>query len=140
MVQLKYRLTKGGMAPSRKTNDATCFDLYMPVDIEISPKARAVMSLDISFEIPEGYHMVMSPRSSTFVVHGLIIPTSEIDRDYTGNVHVIAYNTNNAVVKLERGMRLVQVKLQQTVPTMIREVTEITETARGDKGIGSTGL
>lgn len=62
-----------------------------------------------------------------------------IDADYRGEIKAILHNTSDDAYLIQKGDRLVQGILVPVGVLKLLEVNELTETARGTGGIGSTG-
>lgn len=126
----------GGYTPIYKTLGAACADLAVPERVLIPPRTVVKIDLKISFEIPEGYKIIMYPRSSLLIKKSLMQPVSIIDSDYTGHVHVPLYNLSDDAVALEKGERVAQI---ECVPAYdcIAWNHEISE--RDQNGFGGTG-
>ena len=70
-----------------------------------------MVPLQIGFDIPNGYKIVMYPRSSLMIKYGIVQPTSIIDSDYSGmEVHAPLYNTSNKRIELPAGTRVAQIE------------------------------
>lgn len=105
-------LSDKAQKPCFMTAKAACADVFLPNDIKIKARKVVKIPLDIAFDIPDGYKVVMYPRSSLLVKRGLVQPVSIIDADYHGNVHVPVYNKHLLrSVKLKAGERLAQIEL-----------------------------
>lgn len=91
-------------------------------------------------EIPKGYMLMLAPRSSMSKTP-LVIPNSfgVIDADYRGEIKGIFKNTGDSTYLIQKGDRLLQGILVPAGALKLLEVDELTETARGAGGIGSTG-
>lgn len=91
-------------------------------------------------EIPKGYMLMLAPRSSMSKTP-LVIPNSfgVIDADYRGEIKGIFKNTSDDAYLIQKGDRLLQGILVPVGALNLLEVDELTETARGSGGIGSTG-
>lgn len=129
-------LGSGARAPVYKTKEAACADLSLPEDVILKPGEVACIDLQIGFDIPAGFKIVMYPRSSLLVKKGIVQPTSIIDADYRGMpVHAPLYNTTNKPIKLKAGERIAQIEVQRVehVADWPLEVAERTG------GFGSTG-
>lgn len=106
-------LGPNGKVPVYKTKQAACADVYLPEDVTIEPGKVACPGLQLGFDIPAGYKIVMYPRSSLLVKFGIIQPTSIIDADYSGmEVHAPLYNATDKPITLKAGDRVVQIELQ----------------------------
>ena len=132
--------------PCFMTKGAACADMFLPADVTIPPmdinkslKDNIVkVPLDVSFDIPSGFKIVMYPRSSLLIKRGLIQPVSIIDEDYHGNVHAPLVNITNEPIELKAGERLVQIELQRAMPKVICDWDAV-ESERDQNGFGGTG-
>ena len=128
------------------TKGAACADMFLPADVTIPPmdinkslKDNIVkVPLDVSFDTPSGFKIVMYPRSSLLIKRGLIQPVSIIDEDYHGNVHAPLVNITNEPIELKAGERLVQIELQRAMPKVICDWDTV-ESERDQNGFGGTG-
>ena len=138
---LKTRLlSERAKMPCFMTKGAACADMFLSADVTIPPmdtskslKDNIVkVPLDVAFDIPSGFKIVMYPRSS------LIQPVSIIDEDYHGNVHAPLVNITNEPIELKAGERLVQIELQLAMPKGICDWDTV-ESERDQNGFGGTG-
>lgn len=113
-------------------------DIFLPTDIEIAPFETKTIGLRLGVVIPEGFAGMIIPRSS-ISEQGLIIQTSIIDPDYTGEIHLIATNCSSKTAKFSAGQRLCSLVMISVLNPYIEEVEELPITIRGNKGLGSTG-
>jgi dUTP pyrophosphatase len=92
-------------------------------------------------ELPEGVECQVRPRSGLALRHGVTLPNSPgtIDPDYRGELRIIMQNLGSAPVTLGRGERIAQLVFARFEAPEVEEATEISETARGEGGFGSTG-
>lgn len=135
-VNCKTFVEPGGFMPKYMTAGAACADVALPVDLFIGAKGKAKVPLNISFDIPKGFQIKMTPRSSLLVKYGLMSPESIIDADYKGIVHWPVVNLSDEPVKLECGTRVAQIEL---VPAYNCVSWERENKIRGEGGFGSTG-
>lgn len=123
--------------PCFMTTKAACADVFLTTDIKIKARKTVKIPLDIAFDIPDGYKVVMYPRSSLLIKRGLIQPVSNIDPDYHGNVHVPVYNPHLLrSVKLKAGERLAQIELVKCGECVDWDRIEAD---RDQNGFGGTG-
>lgn len=128
-----------GINPVYKTKGAACADVSLPYDVTLLPHETYCLDLWLGFEIPEGYKVVMYPRSSLLVKKGLMSPVSIIDQDYSGQrVHWPVHNLTSHNVKIEKGDRVAQI---ECVPCLDCEDWghDDKERATVNGGFGSTG-
>lgn len=104
-------LGPSGIKPVYKTKEAACADVALPERLVLKAGEIKMIGLQIGFEIPNGFKIVMYPRSSLMIKYGLVQPTSIIDSDYSNmEVHVPMYNTSNKRVELPAGTRVAQIE------------------------------
>lgn len=134
------RFMNGVLLPKMGSADAAGMDFYQPESITIEPHQTQYVTLGIAMEIPKGYMLMLAPRSSMSKTP-LIIPNSfgVIDADYRGEIKGIFKNTSDDAYLIQKGDRLVQGILVPVGALKLLEVAQLTETARGSGGIGSTG-
>lgn len=109
--------------------------------VVLKPLERKLIPTGLFFEIPIGYEMQVRPRSGLAYKSGVTVLNAPgtIDADYRGDVGVILINLSNEDFVVENGERIAQLVItKHEAPTLI-EVSEISDTARGASGFGSTG-
>ena len=139
VIKIK-RCMPGVLLPTVGSVDAAGMDFYQPECVVMEPHQTQYVSLGLAVEIPKGYMLMLAPRSSMSKTT-LIIPNSfgVIDADYRGEIKAILHNTSDMPYLIQKGDRLVQGILVPVGALKLLEVTQLTETARGTGGIGSTG-
>lgn len=113
-------------------------DIFMPEAINIEPLETRTVGLKLAVAIPEGFAGMLVPRSS-IAEKGLIIQTSIIDPDYTGEIHLIITNCSNQVRNIDVGDRVCSLVMYSILNTYLEEVDELPSTIRGKNGLGSSG-
>lgn len=126
-----------GRRPVFKTEGAACADVALPRETTIQPGEVIKADLLIMFDIPKGYVVRMYPRSSLLVKFGVMSPTTNIDWDYKGHVHVPLINLSDKPVTFMEGERIAQVECVKCGP---RPDNWIQETNKRDQnGFGGSG-
>lgn len=141
MLDIKIKkLDKNVQLPKQGTQGAAGIDFYLPQPVRFEPKRSKKVPLGVAVEIPEGYVMLLIPRSSTWKTP-LRMPNSigVIDSDYRGEVCALLQNTSNVTWEALACERLVQGVIVPVPSVQIKEVDELSETGRGVGGFGSTG-
>lgn len=141
MLNIKIKkLNKNVELPEKGTQGAAGIDFYLPQPVRFEPNYSRKVPLGVAVEIPEGYVMLLIPRSSTWKTP-LRMPNSVgvIDSDYRGEVCALLQNTSDFEVYKEAGERLVQGVIVPVPSVQVVEVDELSETSRGVGGFGSTG-
>ncbi len=118
------------------------FDLVTRVTTTIEPRAMALVPGNVIVKVPEGYALLIIPRSSLPRKKGLVCPHSigVIDQDYHGpndELLVQVQNITEASVIVERGERIAQGVIVKVDTAEWREVNDHGADDRG--GFGSTG-
>ena len=129
----------GGKAPEFMTDGAACADCYSRVSCEIPAGGRLLIPLGFAIELPRGFEGVIRPRSSLTKI-GLDCPIGTIDSDYRGEVNAIIINNSGEKYKIEKGARVCQFAIRRAERFRFVPATELSETERGEKGFGSTGV
>ena len=109
--------------------------------LSLKPGARALVPTGLAVEVPQGYEMQIRPRSGLALKHGVTLANTPgtIDADYRGPVGVILINLGAHDVRIAHGERIAQIVIAPVVQAVIAETQDLSETARGVGGFGSTG-
>lgn len=113
-------------------------DIFLPEELTLEPFETRTIGLEIAVTIPEGHAGMLVPRSS-IAQKGLIIQTSVIDPDYTGEIHLIITNCSIYKQTLEKGARVCSLIAYSVLNPYLEIVEEFRTTERGKSGLGSTG-
>ncbi len=108
----------------------------------IKPGERVLIPTGLSMEIPHGYEIQVRPRSGLSFKTGLMVLNSPgtIDSDYRGEVKIILGNLGKNDEVINHGDRVAQLVLAPvTQAAYIVSESELSDTARGTGGFGSTG-
>jgi dUTP pyrophosphatase len=108
----------------------------------IRPGERVAIPTGLAVSIPEGYELQVRPRSGLSLRSNLLMVNSPgtIDVDFTGETHVIMGNFGPENIQIHHGDRIAQWILSPVVRAELQVVSDLTETDRGAKGFGSTGM
>lgn len=154
---MKIEYTKesyNAQEPMIATSLAGGYDITV-TEIEKKSNGQVWCKLGLKVAIPEGYRLMMIPRSS-ITKSGFILQNSVglIDADFRGEIQArfIAFPSldtfcdridqiefNYPAFPYEIGDRIGQVYLEKIIPIEWEEVSILSETERGEGGHGSTG-
>ncbi len=143
IVRLEH--AKGLDLPAYETAGSAGMDLRAAVaedrQIVLLPGRRILVPTGLVFEIPHGFEVQIRPRSGLAFKHGVtcLNTPGTIDSDYRGEVQVLLINLGEDDFRIERGMRIAQAVFAPVAQAVVEERAEISETARGAGGFGSTG-
>ncbi len=119
-------------------------DLAAAVDTPLVLEAgeRALVPTGIAIALPTGHEAQVRPRSGLALKHGISVLNAPgtIDADYRGEIGVILANFGDSAFTITRGMRIAQLVVAPVARVEWRPVAELPDSARGDRGFGSTGL
>jgi dUTP pyrophosphatase len=142
-VKLKIKKLKNeAVIPSYQTKEAAGFDLHSIEDIVLNPGERKLIATGLAFEIEYGYEVQIRPRSGLAFKHGITVLNTPgtIDSDYRGEIKVLLINHSNEKFEIKKGDRIAQAVVAPVIQAKIVEVDELSDTARGESGFGSTGV
>lgn len=132
-----YELPK---LPTRGYKDDAGLDLYVSQTVEIQPHQFKDVPTHVAMDIPDGYWVMITGRSSALRRHGLMVSQGVIDAGFTGPLFAGCFNLTNEVVRLERGDRVAQaILLPAPVIGFDPQWGKIRDKERGTNGFGSTG-
>jgi dUTP pyrophosphatase len=128
--------------PEYHTAGAAAFDLTARETITIVPGEIVLIPANLIVKVPDGYALLILPRSSLPKRTGLVFPHSVglIDHDYHGpddELKVQVQNTRSESVTVERGERIAQGLFVKIDRATWNEVDSHGAESRG--GFGSTG-
>jgi dUTP pyrophosphatase len=103
---------------------------------------RAIVKTGLFIELPIGYEAQVRPRSGLAAKKGITVLNSPgtVDADYRGEIGVILVNLSTEEFVIENGERIAQLIIAKHERAEWIEVTELSETSRGEGGFGSTGI
>lgn len=115
-------------------------DLAAAESVSIAPGEVVRVPTGFAIEIPQGFEGQVRGRSGLGSV-GISIAqgVGTIDCDYRGEVMVLLANNGTGQLTIERGERMAQLVIAPVVQARVEEATELSDTARGNGGFGSTG-
>ena len=137
------KVSSTAVLPSRGSSSAAGYDLYadLPEEIQIRPHETVTVDTGLQFELPEGYFAGIFARSGIAAREGLR-PANCVgicDSDYRGNYMVALHNDSNEVRTVKVHEKIAQMIVMQYMMLEFEEAEELSTTARGEGGFGSTG-
>jgi len=139
-MELKIKkLHSDAKMPSYAHHGDAGFDLYAIESVTIPVGGRVLVGTGIAMEIPDGYVGLIWDKSGLAVNHGLKTLGGVIDAGYRGEIKVGVVNLSDEDYTITVGHKVAQMLIQKVEHAEIKEVTELSDTARGHKGFGSTG-
>lgn len=137
---LKFkRLDPQATLPTRGSQSSAGLDIYSLDAVTIEPGERSLARTGLSVAIPEGFYGRVAPRSGLAVKQGLDVLAGVIDSDYRGELLCLLYNTGDTTVMLPATTKICQLIIEQIATPEADWSDDLSETARGAGGFGSTG-
>lgn len=133
------RLDDRAILPTRGSQAAAGLDLYCIEELSFLPHERVLARTGLSVAIPEGFYGRVAPRSGLAVKHGLDVMAGVIDADYRGELQCLLINAGSTPVNLPAGTKVCQLIVEKIITPQAMWADDLTETARGAGGFGSTG-
>jgi len=137
------KLHPHAMLPAYQTLHSAGADLYACLDEDVVMKPMEIVMIPTGFamEILEGYEAQIRPRSG-LGAKGISVPNAPgtIDADYRGEVKVLLINLSGSEFRISHHDRIAQMVIAPTMQAAFYFSDELSETARGAGGFGSTGI
>lgn len=137
-VQILHR---NAVLPSRGTENAGAFDIYMPESGSVSGNQVKLIGLGFAAEIPQGFAAVIIPRSGAGSKYGVELNNTcgFIDSDYRGEWKAALRTKSGAPFHWEADSRILQFMVVPVWMGRLTLVDKLEPTERGTGGFGSTG-
>jgi len=144
-MDLKIKKVKdNAKIPKIATSGAAGMDLYACITekITVEPQKIAVIPTGIAIELPNpSVAAFVYARSGLGIKHGICLANGVgvIDSDYRGEICVGLCNVSDKPYTVEPFERVAQMVIAPVIVPTVTEVSELSDTARGEGGFGSTG-
>jgi dUTP pyrophosphatase len=140
VVKVK-RLCDDAKIPQYMSEGAAGCDVYASHDAIIPAQGRALVKTGLILEIPSGWECQVRSRSGLALKQGIVVlnQPGTIDFDFRSDVGVILFNTTVEDFIVTKGDRIAQFVFSEVPQVAFEVVNNVSETARGTGGFGSTG-
>lgn len=138
-MKLKIKkLRNDAVVPTRAHHDDAGIDFYAYGEHTINPHETLFVPTGIACEIEEGYVGLIWDKSS---IGAKSIKTlgGVIDAGYRGDIKIMIHNLSDEAYTFSHGHKVAQMIIQKVEFPDIEEVTELSDSLRGEGGFGSTG-
>jgi dUTP pyrophosphatase len=143
-MQIKIINKSSHALPNYETIASAGMDLRANISEPITLKSleRTIVKTGLFIELPLGFEAQVRPRSGLAAKKGITVLNSPgtVDADYRGEIGVILVNLSTEDFVIENGERIAQLIIAKHERAEWLEVTELSETSRGESGFGSTGV
>lgn len=142
-VEIK-KIRETAIIPSRGSEYAAGYDLFANLDspLVIPPQTTVKVGTGLSVAIPDGYFGGVFARSGLASKQGLRPSNCVgcVDSDYRGELIVALYNDSKENQTIKPNDRIAQLVVIPFLTVEFEETGELSQTARGESGFGSTGI
>ena len=136
------KLNELAIIPTRGSDYSAGLDLYSAdAGVVINPGETKFIGTGLAMEPPAGTFIAIVARSGLSTKQGLA-PANKfgvVDEDYRGEVKVALYNQSSEPRTINYGDRIAQAIVMPYILCDVSEVTELSDSDRGENGFGSTG-
>jgi len=135
------RIRPGALLPAYARPGDAGLDVCACEAATLRPGERKLIPTGLVMELPKGTEAQMRPRSGLALKFGvtLLNAPGTIDEGYRGEVAVILINHGQEPFEVQPGMRIAQMVIAPVLHVDTAEAAEVSGTARGAGGFGSTG-
>jgi len=114
-------------------------DFFTLNNVEVKPGERCLIDTGIAMALPAGHVALIWDKSSVPTKKGVTTLAGVLDEGYRGEVKILVVNISDEVQTFTAGDKVAQILIQKVEHPKIVEVTELSDTTRGEGGFGSTG-
>lgn len=142
MKLLVQKINEKAVVPFYAHEGDAGLDLFSVEKVLIKPMERKLVSTGIRIQLPENTEAQVRPRSGLALKNGITLLNSPgtIDEGYRGEIKVLMINLGEEPFLIEENMKIAQMVIKPVERVQVEEVSELTDTERGEGGFGSTGL
>jgi dUTP pyrophosphatase len=138
MIKLK-RVRPEALMPAYATAGASGLDLHAAFGGTVLPGHPLLIPTGWAIEIPSGWEGQVRPRSGMASRQQVATIFGTIDCDYRGEISVLLVYFGTDSYSFSAGDRIAQLVIAPVIRTPIMVVAELSPSARGASGFGSTG-
>lgn len=132
------KLHPAALLPKRAHPTDSGADLFAVQRTILPPRAVTHVHTGVAVELPENTSGIIWGKSSV-ESKGVKAMAGLVDAPYRGELIVCMYNLNDTEFVFEQGQKVAQLVVLPTLYPDFEETDELSDTARGSGGFGSTG-
>jgi len=138
LIHPKAQLPRFAHSPEEEAG----MDLFATEELLLAAGEWASVGTGLVLEIPPGFEGQIRPRSGLALRHGVTLLNSPgtIDPGYRGELKILMINHGKQVFSIRAGDRIAQLVVSPYAAVEWRLAPELTGSARGSGGFGSTGV
>jgi dUTP pyrophosphatase len=151
------KLSEHAAIPKYAKDGDSGFDLVTIEDVVIHPGETTKVPTGLAFEVPQGFELQVRPRSGITSKTKLRVQFGTVDSGYRGEVSVTVDNVARngmdvdyystyrcdyewGAYLIKKGTRIAQGVIAPVIQAYFEESDQLSDSERGEKGFGSTGI
>lgn len=115
-------------------------DLRANETVSLMPMEQKKIKTGLVIKIPEGHVGLIRDRAGIISKMNVHTAAGTFDPAYRGEVSIVVINFGDDEVEIEKGMRIAQLIIIPVTKVKVEVVDSLSETERGSRGFGSTGI
>lgn len=146
IIKVKVFNAGGQQLPSYKTEGDSGMDLRadIPAPVVLHPMERKLIPSGIHVELPDGYEVQVRSRSGLSSKNGIMVinGVGTVDNGYRGDIGACLINLSNVNFTINPGDRVAQIVFMPVSHAKwveVKNMSDLSNTERGDGGFGHTG-
>jgi dUTP pyrophosphatase len=142
-IKLKIKKIKeNAITPKYEHEGDAGMDFFSTEKYILKPGERVLVSTGIQMEFPHGFELQIRPRSGLALKKGISIVNTPgtIDAGYRGELGIILINHGKEDFEINPGDKIAQGVLNKIEFADVEEVSDLSESQRGEGGFGSSGF
>lgn len=136
------KLVDSATVPVYAHEDDSGMDLFAIETKEILPGKTALIGTGIAIELPLGTEAQVRPRSGLALKHSVTVLNTPgtVDAGYRGEIGIVLINHGHQSFQVMEGMKIAQMVIAPVLRANLELVEHLSDTERGIRGYGSTGV
>lgn len=134
------KISPNAEIPSYAYSTDVGFDLRAINSEKLFPGEQKEFRTGLMVELPEGNVGLIRDRVGIVTKMGVHTCAGTFDSGFRGEITIFLVNLSEETRYIEAGMRIAQMVIIPVVKPQILQVKEISDTERGGKSFGSTGM
>jgi len=134
------RIARDASAPEYMLSTDVGLDLKANENVSLKPMEQKIVRTGIVIKIPNNHVGLVRDRAGIVTKMNVHTAAGTFDPGFRGEVSIVLINFGDEEVMVEKGMRIAQMIIIPVTRVEVKEVKSLSETERGKKSFGSTGL
>jgi len=133
------RLNDEAVLPSYAHPGDVGMDIYSLENYELKVGERRIFPVGFALEFPTGYAAIVKDKSSLSMKQGIHTMGGVFDAGYRGEYNANLINLGDVDYKISKGDKIAQIIIYPVAIADLEEVSELSDSVRGEGRFGSSG-